>query len=83
MNSLKSFFTGFFEGTKKFSSNINVIVNSLLLTIVYFTAVAATSILAKLLRKNFLDIDSSQKKDSYWQNLNLKKENRQKYYQQF
>lgn len=41
-------------------------VNSLLLTAVYFTIFAATAIIAKLLRKKFLELSPDRKAKSYW-----------------
>ncbi len=65
-----------FKTLKKIVSGL---INSLLLLLVYFTAVALTSIFAKILGKKFLETKA---KKSYWQEmkLNTKKED---YYRQF
>lgn len=82
MTKLNKFFKGFKEGLKDFSSNISIIINTLLLFIVYLIGVGITSIIAKLFKKHFLDIKLSKKK-SYWTNLNLKKKRIGEYYKQF
>lgn len=42
------------------------VVNSLLLTAVYFTVFAATAIIAKVLRKKFLELYPDKTAKSYW-----------------
>ena len=75
-----SFFKGVKKGTKDFGENISTLVNSLLLLIVYVIGVGLTAIVAKVMRKQFLD---TKKKDSYWNELNLKKKEMKEYYRQF
>lgn len=41
-------------------------VNTLLLTIVYFTVFGATAIIAKILRKKFLELKPDKAAKSYW-----------------
>ena len=67
---------------KSIGKIIVIIINSILLTIVYFIGVGLTSIIAKIFKKNFLDLKISKKK-TYWTNLNLKKELIKNYYKQF
>ena len=45
---------------------IALVVNSLLLAIAYFTAIAATAIIAKIFRKKFLELKPDQNRKSYW-----------------
>ncbi|MBI2653405.1 hypothetical protein HYX02_01200 [Candidatus Woesearchaeota archaeon] len=80
--SLKQFFSGFKKGMKNFGQNIALIVNSALLSIVYFIGVGFTSIISKIVRKHFLDTKLS-KKATYWHDLNLKKKPIEEYYRQF
>ena len=49
---------------------IALVVNSLLLTIAYFTAIAATAIIAKIFRKKFLELKPDMSKKSYWMERN-------------
>ncbi len=42
------------------------VVNSVLLTVVYFTVFAATAIIAKILRKRFLQLSPNKSAKSYW-----------------
>lgn len=83
MNSVKEFFEGFKEGFESFVGNIKVIVNTILLSVVYILGIGLTSIFAKILRKHFLDMKLSTKRETYWSELNLKKEPVDEYYKQF
>lgn len=73
----------FLEGMRKFSNNLIIIINSLLLLIVYFIGVGIVAILSKISGKKFLQTKPDKDKISYWQNLNLKKRPIQEYYRQF
>ncbi len=75
------FLIGFREGMKDFGQVIALIINSVLLTIVYFIGVGFTAVFAKLFRKHFLDMKLSKK--TYWSDLNLKKKPIEEYYRQF
>ncbi|MBN1645423.1 hypothetical protein JW868_00110 [Candidatus Woesearchaeota archaeon] len=77
------FFKGLKKGTESFSSNITTIINTLLLSIVYFIGVGITSIIARLFGKEFLDLRQSKKIRTYWSTLNLKKKPMDEYYRQF
>lgn len=79
---MNEFFKGLKEGFKEFSSNISIIINTILLSIVYLIGVGITSIFAKLIGKHFLDI-KHKNVDSYWSDLNLSKEPIENYYRQF
>jgi len=81
MKKLKQFFNGFQKGVKGFSNNISTIINFFLLSIVYLIGVGATSIIAKIFGKHFLNM--KRKKCSYWHDLNLKKKPIEEYYRQF
>ncbi len=81
MKQLSLFIKGIQKGFKDFGHNITVIVNSVLLTIVYFTAVGITSAIAKIAGKRFLDTKLG--KESYWEDLNLQKKEIDEYYRQF
>ena len=82
MKKLKQFLKGFKKGMKIFGDNLAITINTLLLFFVYIIGVGITSIIAKLFRKHFLETKLS-KKDSYWDNLNLKEKPIEKYYRQF
>ncbi|MBI2145665.1 hypothetical protein HYU18_05100 [Candidatus Woesearchaeota archaeon] len=43
-----------------------ILINFLLLTLTYFTAVAATAIIAKTFRKKFLELRPQRERQSYW-----------------
>ena len=78
---IQPFFTGFKKGTKGFGHNISTLVNSTLLCIVYLLGAGLTSITAKIIGKHFLDTKIP--KESYWENLDLKKKPIEEYYRQF
>jgi hypothetical protein len=78
---MRQFFKGLKKGTSNFGHNIAIIINSILLTLVYFMGVGLTSIFAKLVKKRFLDTKHSER--SYWSDLNLKKRPTEEYYRQF
>ena len=52
---------------------VATLVNYVLLTAVYFTALAATAAIAKIARKRFLELKPDLSKKSYW--IERKKEN--------
>ena len=66
---------------KGFGQNISMLVNTILLSVVYFIGVGLTFIFAKIFRKHFLELKL--KKDSYWSDLNLSKKKIEEYYRQF
>ncbi len=78
---MSSFFRGAKRGFSVFGHNLSLIVNSVLLTPVYFVGVGLTSVFAKLAKKHFL-ITGKEKK-TYWSELNLKKRPVDEYYRQF
>jgi hypothetical protein len=80
---MMSFLSGIKEGFKEFGENIALIVNSLLLSVVYFLGVGPTSLVAKIVRKSFLDVKIEKKSKTYWSDLNLKKRPEEEYYRQF
>lgn len=76
------FVKGLKQGMKDFGENIAAIINSAALSISYFIGVGITAIIAKIVGKKFLDkkIDN---RASYWEDLNLEKEDKEKYYRMF
>lgn len=83
MNRIKHFLLGFKKGMQNFGKSITAIVNSVLLAIVYFIGVGFASVLAKLLRKHFFETEISEKRNTYWSDLDLKKKPIDEYYRQF
>ena len=77
---MKDFIAGFKSGFKQFGHNISLIVNSVLLSFVYFVGVGLTSIISKIMKKHFLDL---KRKKSYWLDWNLSKKDMEEYYRQF
>ena len=82
MSLIKLFFKGFVKGFRKFGHGLAMCINFVLLFLVYFTAVAVTSIVAKIIGKHFLNIEKGDK-ESYWSELDLGKGSLEHYYRQF
>ena len=80
---MKLLLKGFGKGMKEFGENMTAIVNSFLLSIVYFIGVGVTSLFARIKRKRFLKTEIAKEKETYWQDLNLKKKKFKEYYRQF
>ncbi len=72
MNKFNQFFVGFRKGFKEFGENINLIVNTILLSIVYLLGAGGTHFIAKFANKHFLDVDLLKERESYWSDLKLK-----------
>ena len=83
MRDIKKFFFGFRKGMENFGHNLSLIANSVLLSVVYLLGVGITSISARIFKKHFLDLKTSNKSRTYWNDLNLKKKDIDKYYRQF
>ena len=83
MRNPKLHFVAFKKGISIFGQNISTLVNFLLLSVVYLIGVGFTSILSKLLKKEFLDTKLSKDKKTYWSKLDLKKESIEKHMRQF
>lgn len=80
---MRDFLKGFKQGFKNFGYLITIIVNSILLLIVYCLGVGLTSLVAKIVGKNFLQLNLLKRKNTYWENLNLTKKKREEYLRQF
>lgn len=80
---IKSFLKGIKSGQKKYGESISAIINSVLLSVVYIVGVGVTSVFAKVLGKHFLDLNFKKPQDTYWEELNLGREDLEKYYRQF
>jgi len=83
MNFAKEFLEGFVQGFKKFGLKFSNFVNYILLSIVYFFGIGLTSIVAKLLGKNFLDLKPKSRGESYWVIREIKEQTLEDHYRQF
>ncbi len=79
---MKDFIKGLKEGQKSFGESIGVIINSILLSLAYVFGIGLTSLIAKIIGKRFLDL-RLEKKQTYWEELNLEKKKISTYYKQF
>lgn len=80
MNKIKEFLR---KGNTFLTKTIVIIINLLLLTIAYILGVGIISIIAKLLRKQFLDMKMSKETKTYWKDLYIRKKPIDEYYRQF
>lgn len=80
---IKMIFDEIKEGQKKFTDDIALIVNSILLSLVYVIGVGVTYLISKVSKKNFLDVEIDKNKQSYWEELNLQTSPREEYLRQF
>ena len=71
------------DGQKKFGEDISRIINFFLLLIVYIFGVGLTSIFAKIIKHNFLEIKINKDSKSYWSNLDSSENKIDSYYRQF
>jgi uncharacterized membrane-anchored protein YhcB (DUF1043 family) len=78
-----AFFKDFFKGQKKFGEDISIIINTILLTIVYILGIGLTSIFAKIFGNHFLDMKLNKESESYWTELDLKKQSMEDHFRQF
>lgn len=80
---MNNFIKGLKEGQKLFGETIAIIVNSALLSIVYFLGFGVTKFFSKLAKKRFLDQELSKERKSYWEELNLGRQKGEEYFRQF
>ena len=80
---LRSFFKGFKKGMHEAGVCSAMVINSILLLIVYFSAVGITALIARIVGKKFLETSSAKHKKSHWSDLNLKTKPLRDYYHQF
>jgi len=80
---LKKIFSPIKKALMFFSQNIIIpIINCILSALVYFIGIALTSIIAKILRKHFLELKTKDQ-STYWKDVNIDKEEKNNYYRQF
>lgn len=79
---MRAFFSGFKEGFQEFGHNLNTLINTVLLTVVYIIGVGLTSVAARLFGKRFLVTEPSDD-ETYWQELNLETKEMEEYFRQF
>lgn len=53
----------------KFSSLVAFLINTFLLTLVYFSGVFLTSIIMKISGRRFLELEQKEIVNSYWRNI--------------
>ncbi len=80
---MKYFIKGIKEGMKAFGEQINRLVNTILLTIVYLIGVGPVAIVAKITGKKFFETRTNKEKESYWVDLGLSKKKQEEYFRQF
>ncbi len=81
--SFREMTSGFTKGFQDFGYHVTNVVNFILLFIVYFVGIGPTSIVMKLKKKEFLDLRSFKKKETYWVDNKITKQPIDEYYRQF
>ena len=76
------FLVGIKKGFELYGETIIIVINSSLLTIVYFLGVGTTSIIAKIVGKRFMNLNFNEK-NSYWEEVEKVDRNKEPYYRQF
>ncbi len=77
---LKSVLKGIWQKWKKLWEIISYIITKILLGIMYYTVFALYRLIAKLLRKDFLDVKMEDNVKSYWKE---KEKVEEEYYKQY
>jgi hypothetical protein len=83
MVAMRHFFAGVRQGMKAFGETVATIVNSLLLSIVYFIGVGITWLFLRLGKKELMDLRLDAKAKTYWKELDIKTRKRDLHYRQF
>lgn len=78
-----SFFVGTQEGIKSFGENIQTVVNTILLSVVYFVGVGIAWLMCKISKRRFFAGKPNQEIKTYWEILDLKKKPVEEYRRQF
>ncbi|RJQ17634.1 hypothetical protein C4573_01500 [Candidatus Woesearchaeota archaeon] len=75
---MKAFLRGVKKGFRMFAEGISSLINTALLSVVYLAGVGITSMVARIMKKEFLDI---KRKKSYWKPFKMAK-SKDAYYRQ-
>ena len=78
---MKSLINGFIKGFKDYGYGINLIVNTVLLSLIYFLGIGTVNLVARLKGKHFLDMKKERK--TYWKEVNRSQNTMEKYRRQF
>ncbi len=62
---------GLRKGTKLFGSCLGSLVNAVVLSIAYFFGIGLSFLIARLSGKSLMEIKTTKKKGSYWNNVNF------------
>ena len=80
LNRIKFIFQRIKRIFKKIHSIVNLIINFVLLSLVYFLGVGFTFLLSRILGKRFFDMGIDKKIGTYWSDIEEETDN---YYRQF
>ncbi len=79
----KIYFASVKDGMMFFGERTSAVVNAVLLTGVYILGVGSMSLLAKIIGKKFLELDTDVTRESYWVKKIEPPEKLQRYFRQF
>jgi hypothetical protein len=80
---MMDFIRGARKGMERFGHDIATLINTIILAVVYIIGVGITSLVAKIAKKRFLEMELNKKAKTYWNDLNIKKRKTDDYYRQF
>ena len=80
---LKEFIKGFKKGQADFGECVSTLVNSILLSVVYFIGFGVTSTAGKLLKRSFLDLKQNKSYETYWEKSEIGKYSMEECLRQF
>ena len=82
-NPLRDFFGGWWAGFKMVGESFTIAFNAFFLTIAYVVGVGITAMVAKVVRKHFLDLGWPANRQTHWVENTIKTERFEKYRRQF
>ncbi len=80
---MRTFIKGFKDGFTDFGHNVSTIVNSVLLSVVYFVGVGPTSLAARVFGKSFITSGPEEDTESYWTDFEHAEKGLENHYRQF
>ena len=77
------FLRGFLSGFRHFGGIIVNIINTVLLTLVYFISVGPTALIYRWRGRRFFQVSPPPQQESYWSDLKVQTQPIEAYYRQF
>lgn len=71
------------NGFHAFGDTITLVINSILLSVVYFVGIGIIALFSRIMKKRYLDLKENNKVKSYWDEYHLTTKEKESYYRQF